>query len=205
MLLARPLSIREPSILFNDSGMLRSLAIAVAVCTFAGPAAAQIAPAAKAKAKPPAAAPAKKATQGATEAPQPATSAKAAEQGTAGAAPATAPAPAPEPVKPSLDQEEFRRQVMEEVRRELQKTRDEVKQETAWVEQDSQARVQDSEAVEQLKQRVNLFQPHGYIRLRGEFFNNMRLGRGADPSGHQLFPGPFIGEGAVSASSRPSR
>ena len=56
---------------------------------------------------------------------------------------------------------------MEEVRKELQKTKDEVKQETAWVEQDSQARVQDSEAVESLKQRVNLFQPHGYLRTRG--------------------------------------
>ena len=190
--------------MFNDSGMLRSLAIAVAVCTLAGPAAAQIAPAkAKAKPKPAATTPAKKAPQSgaSTEAQQPATSTKAAEQGTAGATPATAPAPAPEPVKPAFDQEEFRRQVMEEVRRELQKTRDEVKQETAWVEQDSQARVQDSEAVEQLKQRVNLFQPHGYIRLRGEFFNNMRLGRGADPSGHQLFPGPFIGEGGNNSQS----
>src|SRR5207237_4327009 len=93
------------------------------------------------------------------------------------------------------------RQVMEEVRRELQKTKDEVKQETAWVEQDSQARVQDSEAVESLKQRVNLFQPHGYLRMRGEFFNNMRLGRGADPAGFFLFPGPFIGTGGNNSQS----
>ena len=122
-----------------------------------------------------------------------------AEQKPASPAPAQAPAtPPPAATAPAApltpEQEEFRRQVMEEVRKELQKTRDEVKQETAWVEQDSQARVQDSEAVESLKQRVNLFQPHGYLRMRGEFFNDMNLGRqGADPSGHYLFPGPFIG------------
>src|SRR5207237_1277315 len=139
----------------------------------------------------------------------PATSTKTGEQGTAAApqsgsssagtstASATTPAPAAGAstlqTPRAFDQEEFRRQVMEEVRRELQKTKDEVKQETAWVEQDSQARVQDSEAVESLKQRVNLFQPHGYLRMRGEFFNNMRLGRGADPAGFFLFPGPLIG------------
>ena len=97
---------------------------------------------------------------------------------------------------PAVDPEEFRRQVMEEVRRELQKTKDEVKQETSWVAQDSQARVQDSEAVEQLRQRVNLFQPHGYLRLRPEFFNNLDLSRGADPTGHTLFPTPYIGTGS---------
>ena len=88
-----------------------------------------------------------------------------------------------------------------EVRRELQKTKDEVEQETAWVEQDSQARVQDSEAVESLKQRVNLFQPHGYLRLRGEFFHGISLGRGADPRATSSFPGPFIGTGGNNSQS----
>ena len=105
------------------------------------------------------------------------------------------------PSASQIDPEEFRRQVMEEVRRELQKTKDEVKQQTAWIEQDSAARVQDSEAVESLRQRVNLFQPHGYLRLRGEFFNNLDLGRGTDPTGHTLFPGPFIGTGGNHSQS----
>jgi uncharacterized protein (TIGR04551 family) len=172
--------------------MVRSLALAAAVCLAAGAAPAQIAPA---KSKPKA--PAKKA------APKPAETK--APPATAVEQPATASAPAasPDVAKPpaAFDQEEFRRQVMEEVRRELQKTKDEVKQETAWVEQDSQARVQDSEAVEQLKQRVNLFQPHGYLRMRGEFFSNMGLGRGADPAGYSLFPGPFIGTGGNNSQS----
>jgi uncharacterized protein (TIGR04551 family) len=154
----------------------------------------------------------------ADEAAQPATSAKAGESGTAadpesssaraGASSAAAPqasgseaAGQKQSLPPGVDQEEFRRQVMEEVRRELQKAKDEVKQQTAWIEQDSAARVQDSEAVEALRQRVNLFQPHGYLRLRGEFFNNLDLGRGPDPAGHNLFPGPFIGTGGNHSQS----
>ncbi len=173
----------------------------------AGGALAQTAPPTKTQAKP------KRPpeTPPAAESQAPSTSAKAGEQGTAASSPSSAPsgstvqaqggsgapaAGASAPQAPrAFDQEEFRRQVMEEVRRELQKTKDEVKQQTAWVEQDSQARVQDSEAVESLKQRVSLFQPHGYFRVRGEFFYNMNLGRGADPAGNFLFPGPFIGTG----------
>ena len=139
----------------------------------------------------------------ADEAAQPASSAKAGESGTAAAPQASGSEAAGQ--KPSLpagvDPEEFRRQVMEEVRRELQKAKDEVKQQTAWIEQDSAARVQDSEAVEALRQRVNLFQPHGYLRLRGEFFNNLDLGRGPDPAGHTLFPGPYIGTGGNHSQS----
>ena len=199
--------------------MLRSLCLA-AVLAFAGGAFAQAAPARKpnAKAKRPPANPS--AAEAQTQAP--ATSAKTGEQGTAAApsdasraaapsasAPATTTSAQPAPAAGAatstpprtFDEAEFRRQVMEEVRRELQKTKDEVKQETAWVEQDSQARVQDSEAVESLKQRVNLFQPHGYLRMRGEFFNNMRLGRGADPAGNFLFPAGFIGTGGNNSQS----
>jgi len=51
-----------------------------------------------------------------------------------------------------VDQEEFRRQVMEEVRREAAEAEDEVKQETAWVEQGLASAMQDSEAVDSLKQ-----------------------------------------------------
>ena len=189
--------------------MLHPLCLAAALSLAAGSAFAQTAPARKAPAKP------KRTPTNppADETQTPATSTKTGEQGTAvapsrtdapAAVGATAPAqttPTAAPAARTLDQEEFRRQVMEEVRRELQKTKDEVKQETAWVEQDSQARVQDSEAVESLKQRVNLFQPHGYLRLRPEFFNNMRLGRGADPGGNYLFPGPFIGTGGNNSQS----
>src|SRR4051812_30428543 len=197
--------------------MLRSLCLSAALALAAGSVAAQTAPATKGAKR------AKKAPQNpsADETQSPSTSTKIGEQGTtvapstsgtgtaatpaAGAASTTAPAPSAgastTQAPRTLDQEEFRRQVMEEVRRELQKMKDEVKQETAWVEQDSQARVQDSEAVESLKQRVNLFQPHGYLRMRGEFFNNMRLGRGADPAGFFLFPGPFIGTGGNNSQS----
>jgi uncharacterized protein (TIGR04551 family) len=188
--------------------MLRSLLIAAALSLAAPAAEAQTTPTRKTtKPKKPAPPPA-------DDAKAPATSTTTGEQGTsvapstAGSGGAAQSAPAAQapttPTSPSqrtVDQEEFRRQVMEEVRRELQKAKDEVKQETAWVAQDSQARVQDSEAVESLKQRVNLFQPHGYFRLRGEFFYDMRLDRGPDPSGNFLFPGPFIGTGGNKSQS----
>ena len=100
-----------------------------------------------------------------------------------------------------LDPDELRRQILEEVRRELQKTKDEVRKETEWVSQDSEARAQDGEVLESIKQRVNFFQPHGYLRMRGEFFNNFDLGRGADRTGHTLFPIPFIGTGGNHSQS----
>src|SRR3954469_6771771 len=100
-----------------------------------------------------------------------------------------------------LDPEELRRQILEEVRRELQKTKDEVRKETEWVSQDSDARAQDGEVLENIKQRVNFFQPHGYLRMRGEFFNNVAIGRGADRTGRPLFPTPFIGTGSNHSQS----
>ena len=200
---------------------MRRISALAAVCLFlpcAAPAQSSSEPrsraAAKAKPKP--------ANPSAGEAAQPTTSAKTGESGTpaapenpstsatsSGAGASTAgqsgaSAESPTRTAPSasqVDPEEFRRQVMEEVRRELQKTKDEVKQQTSWIEQDSAARVQDSEAVESLRQRVNLFQPHGYLRLRGEFLNNLDLGRGPDPTGHNLFPGPFIGTGGNHSQS----
>src|SRR3989442_14807192 len=160
VLLAR-VALRFPGV----DRMLRSLCLAAALSLSATDALAQTAPARKTPAKPkrPPQAP-----SGDSQAPS--TSTKTGEQGTT-AAPAqsdsaagTTSAPAPAAAGAStaqapraFDQEEFRRQVMEEVRRELQKTKDEVKQETAWVEQDSQARVQDSEAGGTLQQRVQLF------------------------------------------------
>src|SRR5439155_898697 len=158
--------------------MLRSLCLAAALSFSATDAQAQTAPTRKAPAKPKRPRPAP--STGDSQAPS--TSTKTGEQGTAAApskadsaaagagttsAPAAATAGASTAQAPrGFDQEEFRRQVMEEVRRELQKTKDEVKQETAWVEQDSQARVQDSEAVESLKQRVNPFTPLSVLAAR---------------------------------------
>src|SRR5207248_376992 len=136
----------------------------------------------------------------ASESADPATSAKTGQSGTSAAPETTAAqgttsssrasAQEGKPSAAQLDPEEFRKQVMEEVRRELQKAKEDLEKQTTWIEQDSAARVQDSEAVEQLRQRVNVFQPHGYLRLRGEFMNNFDLGRGNDPSGYPVFMTP---------------
>src|SRR2546426_927828 len=182
--------------------MLRSLCLAAALSFSATDALAQTAPTRKAPAKPKRPRPAP--STGDSQAPS--TSTKTGEQGTAAApskadsaaagagttsAPAAATAGASTAQAPrGFDQEEFRRQVMEEVRRELQKTKDEVKQETAWVEQDSQARVQDSEAVESLKQSGDGRLPrpvHAALRLGGaaRFRHRQRearLGQGEHPA-----------------------
>ena len=121
--------------------MLRSLFLAAALTLSASAAEAQTTPTRKSGTKPkkPAQTPPAKDEQ------TPSTSTKTGEQGAA-AAPATAgsggaaqsaaqggsPPPTTTPSQRTIDQEEFRRQVMEEVRRELQKTKDEVKQETAF-------------------------------------------------------------------------
>jgi uncharacterized protein (TIGR04551 family) len=175
-------------------------ALLLATTAFAqqDPAAAPARPAADAKAK---AAPAKKSAAKAKAAEQTAAKTDAPPAAAAPAAPAVAPVAAPAPVPapiaaaPAIDPEEFRRQVMEEVRKELKEAREKAKEETDWVKQDSTARVRDSEAVEALKTRVNLFQPHGYLRWRFEFFNDMDLKRGVDPAGYSLFPRPFINSG----------
>lgn len=173
-----------------------SVAVSAAALAQAAPPPAAPAKAAAKKAAPAKAAAKAPAKAAAAKAPAPKPEEKAAAPAEAKPAEAAAekpaaPAPAPAPA-PAIDPEEFRQKVMEEVRRELAKTREEVKQETGWIEQDSVARVQDSEAVERLKSRVNLFQAHGYLRTRFEFFSGFDLGRGNDPAGYTTFPTPFI-------------
>lgn len=103
----------------------------------------------------------------------------------------TAPEPAEKPEKgekPEKLKEEVRREVLDEVRRELDKARQEIRDEVAYVEGTEDARNYDAKALKELKQAVNLLQLHGYFRLRGDLFNRADLGRGADASGNTLFP-----------------
>ncbi len=104
-----------------------------------------------------------------------------------------APAPAsPAPAKPGEKgdrlKEEVRREVLDEVRRELDKTRQEIREEVAYVEAAEDARNFDARQLKELKQTVNLLQLHGYFRMRGDLFNRGDLGRGTDPAGNTLFP-----------------
>src|SRR5204863_5207113 len=38
------------------------------------------------------------------------------------------------------------------------------------------------------KRKLETFVPDGYLRIRPELLHHMDLGRGADPSGYELFP-----------------
>ncbi len=123
------------------------------------------------------------------------------------AAPATPPAPAlatppPAEAPPSAAElkESIRREVLEEVRKEMDKEQDAARKQAEFTEADSTARVQDAEALQEMKRRVELLVPHGYLRWRGDYFHNLDLGRGADPTGHFLAPVPVIGPDSQSLS-----
>lgn len=127
-------------------------------------------------------------------------------------APTPAPAPAPAPAEPASPvekheksdklKEDVRREVLDEVRRELDKTKQEIRDEVAYVEVAEDARNYDAKALKELKQTVNLLQLHGYFRTRGDLFNRADLGRGADPSGHTLFPTSAEGDYLGAANMR---
>ena len=119
----------------------------------------------------------------------PPASATASDQ-TAPAAPATAAAAAPTPgaattpapaVTPPMSPDELKREVLEEVRRELEKTKSDIREEVQYVESEADARNYDAEQLKQLKETVNLFQVHGYMRTRGDLFTDANLGQPADP------------------------
>ncbi len=108
--------------------------------------------------------------------------------------PVAAPAPGATPSAAALNPEEFKREVMEEVRRELDKEKADLRQEIQFTESEADARNYDAEQLKELKETVNLLQLHGYLRIRGNLFVNGDLGTGpvttGPLTGHTLFPAP---------------
>lgn len=98
------------------------------------------------------------------------------------------PGPAKPAERPEKLKEDVRREVLDEVRRELDKTKQEIRDEVSYVESAEDARNYDAKQLKELKQTVNLLQLHGYFRTRGELFNRADLGRGPDATGNTLFP-----------------
>jgi uncharacterized protein (TIGR04551 family) len=110
------------------------------------------------------------------------------------------PGTAPNGTGTAGEREELKREVLEEVRRELEKAKSDLREEVAFEED---ARNYDATTLKELKQTVNLLQLHGYFRTRGDLFNHADLGRGPDPRGYTLFPisgtnpndGAYLGTG----------
>ena len=104
---------------------------------------------------------------------------------------AKAPAAAPSTGTSAMmgsEREELKRELMEEMKRELDKTKEEIGDKVSFLDREADARNYDASQLKELKQTVNLLQLHGYFRLRGDLFHNAQLGRGADQSGNLLFP-----------------
>lgn len=113
------------------------------------------------------------------------------------APPGEAPAPAPRGTarpaprsQAAIERDQIRREVLDEVRRELDRTKEEIRDEVSYVESEADARNYDARELRELKQSVNFLQLHGYFRGRGDLFHNADLGRGPDPTGATLFPDP---------------
>ncbi|HTP25533.1 MAG TPA: TIGR04551 family protein [Anaeromyxobacteraceae bacterium] len=78
------------------------------------------------------------------------------------------------------------------VRREVDKAKEEMRDEVRAEVQSEQSARQFLEApAGGERPKLDFFQLNGYLRLRYDFFDNMDLHRGADPSGWFLFPRPL--------------
>ncbi len=83
---------------------------------------------------------------------------------------------------------DLRRELMDEVRQELDTRVEALRGELAAVQDAEAAREVDLAQLQGLARTVNLVEWHGYFRLRGDLFSGADLGRGADPSGRTIFP-----------------
>ena len=91
-------------------------------------------------------------------------------------------------LRPDRSREDLRREVLDEVRRELSRSSKALRDELSFVEASEEARIHDARQLKELKQVVNLLQLHGYWRMRGDIFRRADLGRGRDAAGQSLFP-----------------
>lgn len=87
------------------------------------------------------------------------------------------------------DRDDLKREVMDEVRRELDKTKSDIRAEVSYVEAEADARSYDAQQLKELKQTVNLLQLHGYFRTRGNLYTDLDLKRGGTPTLFPVSPG----------------
>ncbi|MGC4117549.1 MAG: TIGR04551 family protein [Myxococcales bacterium] len=107
------------------------------------------------------------------------------------AAPAT-PAPSAD-VAEKVEREQLKREVLDEVKRALDKQKEEVRDEVrAQVATQSANRALEEEfQFHEEKKKLELFELNGYFRVRPELFHQFDMRRGADPMGFHLFPLPL--------------
>lgn len=109
-------------------------------------------------------------------------------------APAATPAPATEAPPPAVaekvEREQLKREVLDEVKKALDKQKEEVRDEVrAQVATQTANRALEEEfQFHEEKKKLELFELNGFYRVRPELFHKFHLGRGDDPGGFNLFP-----------------
>ncbi len=92
-----------------------------------------------------------------------------------------------------VEREQLKREVMDDVKRALDKQKDEVRDEVrAQVATQSANRsLEEDFQIHEQKKRLELFEVDGYYRVRPELFHNLDLRRRTDAIGAQIFPRPL--------------
>jgi uncharacterized protein (TIGR04551 family) len=97
------------------------------------------------------------------------------------------------PVAPGAGANELSPEVRDMVRREVERAKEEMRDEIrAEIQGAQSAREFMGTAVAGERRKLDFLQLHGYLRVRGDLFDNLDLRRGADPSGFFLFPRPLL-------------
>src|SRR3990172_11891255 len=108
--------------------------------------------------------------------------------------PATRP-PAPQlsPAAPGAGAGDLDPAVREIVRREVERAKEEMRDEIrAEIQGARSAREFMDTAVAGERRKLDFLQLNGYLRVRGDLFDNLDLRRDADPAGYYLFPRPLL-------------
>jgi uncharacterized protein (TIGR04551 family) len=108
--------------------------------------------------------------------------------------PATRP-PAPQlsPAAPGAGAGDLDPAVREIVRREVERAKEEMRDEIrAEIQGAQSAREFMDTAVAGERRKLDFLQLNGYLRVRGDLFDNLDLRRDADPAGYYLFPRPLL-------------
>lgn len=104
-----------------------------------------------------------------------------------------APEARPEGIARNLEREQLKREVMDEVKRALDKqkseVRDEVRAQVAT--QTANRSLEEDFQVREPRKKLELFEVDGFFRVRPELFYNLDLRRRLDATGAQIFPRPL--------------
>jgi uncharacterized protein (TIGR04551 family) len=99
-------------------------------------------------------------------------------------------APADNSLTSRMEKEQLRRELMDDVRKELAKQKEEVRDEVRaqMATQSANRTLEEEFQFHEERKKLELFEIDGYLRLRPSLFYKFDLGQGTDPNGFAFFP-----------------